>query len=150
MPRISRYPLDKIIETEMFRQFWESISRLKNASEVSAFFSDLLSDTEEVMLAKRFAVAVLLLRGKRPSDISSSLHVSFTSIGSVASWLKNAKPRTQRLLQEMTQSKDWRQLLDRIEELLDKFPPRYGTNWQNIGDEKEQRRIERAARRALR
>src|SRR4030067_2513855 len=99
MPQVSKYPLDKDIETEMFRQFWISVSKLQDPSDVRSFLSDLLSDVEEVMLAKRFTVAVLILRGKKPVDIARTIHVSFSTIRSVASWVKNAKPRTRRILE---------------------------------------------------
>lgn len=150
MPRISKYKLDKDIELEMFRQFWRSVSKLQDSSQVASFFSDLLTDTEEVMLAKRFTVAVLLLRGKRPVDISQALHVTYSTIGSVAGWVKNAKPQTRKLLQEIIHESNWQGLLDRIDELLDKLPPRYGTNWAEAGKDKWERVKNRASRRSLR
>jgi uncharacterized protein YerC len=88
MPQISKRKLDKDIETEMFRQFWASFLSFNDVYRASSFFSDLLTDTERIMLAKRFTIAVLLLRGKRPIEIKETLHVTFSTIGSVGSWLK--------------------------------------------------------------
>ena len=107
MVQLSKYKLDKALEEEMFRQFWSSLSALRNASTVSSFFSDLLTTTEEMMLAKRFTVAVLLLRGKRPVDIKRTLHVTDTSICSVSSWLKNVKPQTSQIIQRIIKESDW-------------------------------------------
>jgi uncharacterized protein YerC len=75
--------MDKVVETELFRKFWHSLSSLRDPDSVSSFFSDFLSGSERIMLAKRFAIAVLLLRGKRPRDIKSVLHVSDSSTSSV-------------------------------------------------------------------
>ena len=150
MPQISKYPLDKILEQQMFREFWSSVSKLRDANEVSAFFSDLLSDVEEKMLAKRFTVAVLILRGKRPVDIASAVHVSYSTIASVAAWVTHASPKMRLLLQTIIDQRNWQQILDRIDALLDKLPPAYGTDWHKAGKAKWQRRIERATRQSLR
>lgn len=149
MPQVSKYPLDKALEKRIFQQFWFSISSLEDADQVSSFFSDLLTETEEKMLAKRFTVAVLILRGKRPVDIKSTLHVTYSTIGSVASWVKNAKPQTQRLLLKIIKGNNWQKILDRIEELIDDLPPAYGTDWSKAGKEKWKRKVERSARRPL-
>ncbi len=150
MPQVSKYKLDKTLEDEMFRQFWLSLSSLGDASAVSSFFSDLLTSTEEVMLAKRFTVAVLILRGRRPVDIKQTLHVTDTTICSVASWLKNVKPRTKEVLQFIIKDASWQKILDRIDSLLDALPPGYGTNWSRVGKERRERRMDRVSRLALR
>lgn len=150
MSRVSKRKLDKKVEEEIFHLFWESVSKLHNASEVSSFFSDFLSDTEEMMLAKRFAVAILLLRGKRPVDITSSLHVTYTTVGTVASWLKNAKSKTQNSLKRIIKIQNWQSVIDRLEGLLDQLPPDYGSNWQAAGQAKWERTKDRSARQSIR
>ncbi|MBI2103851.1 hypothetical protein HYT59_02510 [Candidatus Woesebacteria bacterium] len=134
----------------MFKQFWNSLSKIKDPETASEFFSDLLTETERIMLAKRFTVSVLLIRGKSPSEIKDTLHVTYSTIGSVASWVKNAKPATRKLLMTLSNQKEWENILDRIEELLDKLPPRYGSNWSEAGKEKWKRTKARSTRRALR
>lgn len=150
MPQISKFKLDKTLEEEMFRQFWLSLSVLGDSSTVASFFSDLLTNTEEVMLAKRFTVAVLLLRGKRPVDIKRTLHVTNSTICSVASWVKNAKPKTQRVLESMIKETNWQKILDRIDALLGDLPMPYGTDWHRVGKERWQRKLERSSRQSLR
>lgn len=149
MPQISRQKLDKTIATEMFAQFWDSVSQLRTASDASAFFTDLLTPTEEIMLAKRFMIAVLLNRGKKPIEIGSILHVSFSTINGVAAWSKNAKPETKRLLDAMTTAGNWQKLFDKIEATLDLLPPGRGTNWRLAGKEKWQRKQKRLSRQPL-
>ncbi len=150
MSKVSKYKLDKLIEEEMFRQFWISVSKLADADEVASFFSDFLTDGEEIMLAKRFTVAILLLRDKKPVDIVFTLHVSYSTIGSVASWIKNAKPKTQRVLESMIKESNWQKILDRIYALLDDIPPVYRTDWSQAGKEKWRRKMQRSSRAALR
>lgn len=150
MTKVSKYPLDKDVQAEMFRKFWLSMSGLRDADAVASFFTDFLSSTESLMLAKRFTIAVLLLRGKRPKDITQILHVSYSATGSVASWLKNATPKTQATLERVIKESNWESLLDKIEALLDKLPTAYGTDWSKAGKKKWQRTTERATRQALR
>lgn len=150
MPQVSRYRLDQSIQEEMFRRFWSSIANLKNPTAVSEFFSDLLTDTEEIMLAKRLTVAVLLLRGKRPIDIAQTLHVSFSMVGRVSTWVDRANPSTRRELERISREASWQKFIDTIEKLMDKLPPRYHTNWTQEGREKYRRLKERAKREELR
>lgn len=150
MPRVSKYLLNKQIQQEMFQKFWYSVSQLKNAEEVASFFTDLLTETEEIMLSKRFLIAVLILKGKRPVDIARNLHVSYSTIGSVYSWVKNAKPRTKAILDKIIKGQNWEELFDRFEELLDKLPPAYRTDWSKAGKDKWDRKMQRASRRSLR
>lgn len=150
MTRVSKYQLDASLQEEMFRQFWLSLSLLHDAPTVSSFFSDLLSEAEEIMLAKRFTVAMLLMRGRKPVDVMSTLHVSNSTISSVNAWLKNAKPRTRQILDLIMKETRWQKMLDQIDTLLDQIPPRYGTNWSAIGKEKWQRKMERSSRQKLR
>lgn len=150
MPQVSQKKLDKTIESEMFTQFWDSISRLKTSSDVSDFFTDILTQTEQVMLTKRFMIAILLGRGKRPIEISQILHVSFSTIGGVASWEKNAKPKTKEIIEMLIAEGNWGSLLDRFEKIMDKLPPGRGTDWHLAGKEKYQRQKERSARNSLR
>lgn len=150
MPQISQRKLDKTVETEMYVRFWQSISRLQNSSDAAAFFSDLLTQTEEVMLAKRFMIAILLSRGKKPVQIGPILHVSFSTIAGVSSWVKNAKPRTKKILEMMINEGDWQAIFDRFNTVFDLLPPGKGADWHRVGKDKWKRKQERSARESLR
>jgi uncharacterized protein YerC len=150
MTQVSKYPLDKDSENILFRKFWHSISSLHNVNEVSIFFSDFLTKTESIMLAKRFAIAVFLLRGKSQKEITNLLHVSYSATGAVSGWIKNAKPQTVATMNRIIKQNKWEELFDKIEEIMDKVPPRYGTNWERVGKEKWKRKMKRSIRRSLR
>lgn len=150
MPQTSKYPLDKEMEKIIFNKFWKSLSALRDAVAVSTFFSDFLSDTEELMLAKRFTIAVLLLRGRRPKDIKDILHVSNSATGAVGAWLKNAKPETLATLERVIKESNWEEFVDNIKAYIDELPPTHGTDWRRIGQERMQRSRTRFARKSLR
>lgn len=150
MVQISRKKLDKDIETEMYKQFWKSLSEMRSPQESSEFFSDILTETEKVMLAKRFAVALLIVRGRTATEIRQAINVTYSTISSVSSWVKNAKPKTQDILKSLSSQKDWEAIHDRIEELIDKLPPRYHSDWSKAGKEKWKRIKKRSAKSTLR
>lgn len=146
MTRISKNRLDKALEDEMFSQFWLSLSLLNTAGTAASFFTDLLSSTEGVMLAKRFTIAVLIFRGKKFSEIKRIIHVSDSTISSVNAWLKNAKPETRKVLETIIKDSRWQKLLDQFESLLDTLPLQYGTDWHQASKERRNSRMNRRAR----
>src|SRR3990167_1390891 len=108
MARTSKIKLDKDLESEIFKQFWNSLAQINSSVKASDFFTDLLSKTESLMLAKRFAIAISISRGKSATEIHNAIHVSYTTIGSVSSWVKNGKPKTQEILQRISKEKGWK------------------------------------------
>ena len=150
MPQVSKKPLPKDLEKEMFRQLWSSISKVKNPITASEFFSDLLTKTEKIMLSKRFTIAILLIREKSPTDIKNAINVSFSTIGSVAGWVKNARPHTKNILQSLSKNQNWQGIIDKIEELLDTLPPQYHTDWGKEAMKKRKRAWNRSIKKSLR
>jgi len=74
----------------MFETFYQILAGLKNSNEVKEFLTDLLTPTEQVMLAKRLSIAILLTYECDYRTISEILKVSYATIGNVAKWLKLA------------------------------------------------------------
>jgi len=76
------------IKKQIYELFWDSLAKLKNAQEAEKFYLDLLTYTEKVVLAKRWAIAVLLLRGLGYSEIKELLKVSDPTITRVRNQLR--------------------------------------------------------------
>lgn len=150
MPQVSKKRLDKDVERGIFQQFWGSIAKVNDPVDAFEFFSDLLTSTEQIMLAKRFTIAILLVRGKTASEIKDSIHVTYSTIGTVAGWLKNAKPKTKKILLSLSTEKNWEAIIDKIESFLDYIPPMPGRDWGEAYKGKFKRRGERFARSELR
>ena len=74
----------------MFEIFYEILAERKTSKEVKEFLTDLLTPTEQVMLAKRLSIAILLTYECDYRTISETLKVSYSTIGNVANWLKLA------------------------------------------------------------
>lgn len=150
MPQISKIKLDKELELELFNQFWNSIGKINTYQKSTDSFSDILTPTEKIMIAKRFAAAILIKHGQSFTDIRNSIHLSYSAIGRISSWVNNARPETNKLLDSISKEKSLDSIFDKVDEILDKIPPRRGSDWK---EEYAKRRIEtreRYARKALR
>lgn len=150
MPKVSKHKVDKELESEMFKQLWYSLGKINNSARSSDFFNDFLTESEKIMLAKRFTAAILINRGKSPSEIRESIHLSFSAIGSVSGWIKNAKPKTKDILDKISAEKNWESIIDKVDDILDKLPPKRHSDWKEKYAKKRERTNQRLSRKALR
>ena len=152
MPQVSRHKLSHDLENRLFELFWRSLSRLGTPQETAEFFTDILTSTEKLMLAKRYTIAVLLTKGYPPKHVHATLNVSYTTIATVAGWLKNLKPATKKILDRHLKDESWGQFFDKIEAILDAPPPifAYPKDKSAIGKAKFKAAVTRSARSVLR
>ena len=83
MSQVSRKTLSKSTENKIFSIFFKSLARLSNPSDIQKFLLDLLGPAEQIMLAKRLAIAILLAKGYRYESIKGILKVSQETIARV-------------------------------------------------------------------
>jgi hypothetical protein len=150
MSRVSRFKVDSSLENLITSQFWNFLGKVNGSKVSSDFFNDFLTNSEKIMLSKRFATLVLLSRNKTPTKIQNSIHVTFSTIGIVSAWLKNAKPETQKLILNISKEKDWEAIFDKIDELLDKIPPHRHSDWKEEYVKRRKESNKRSSRKSLR
>lgn len=63
MPHVSRKAISNDLYKEITRELWWLLTSIKEEKEMRVFLGDLLTETEKIMLAKRLALANLILRG---------------------------------------------------------------------------------------
>ena len=80
MTHVSSKKLKNEILNKLYDQFGKALEKSARRSGAKFFLSDLLTKTEKIMLAKRFAVIYLLGEGVPTSYISESLGMSYTTI----------------------------------------------------------------------
>jgi uncharacterized protein YerC len=84
MAQVSRHFMNPNIEKRVYEVFIESVKNTKNSGEVIDFLNDLLSPVEKIMMAKRVAIAFLLLQDKYTYyQISKTLKVSRGTIAKI-------------------------------------------------------------------
>jgi len=152
MAQVSKRRLDPQIESRMFALFWRSLSRFTSSEQAADFFSDLLSQTEKIMLVKRYFIAILLSKNKSYQEICELIKVSPSTINTVAAWLKNLKPATKKIIDQHLRDETWGKFFDKLESILDSIHPMYYTrhNWKEIGKAKFKNSLARSSRSVLR
>ena len=91
MPLVSKKIPRSEVQTKITETFLEAISNLRTKNDIQLFLSDLLSPVERIMLSKRLAIAVLLVRGHTYESIKDILKVSQETVSKVSLTLNNNK-----------------------------------------------------------
>ncbi len=123
MAQVSKRQMKPWIEKQIYELFWNSMAKFKNAKEAEEFYLDLLTYTEKVMLAKRLAIAMLLLRGLGYREIKELLKVSDPTITRVRNQLRTGGGFT-RLAERLARQEFWRQFTEGFEKLTAMYPRR--------------------------
>ena len=80
MPHISSKKLKKENLQKLYNEFSFALEKSAKKSWIKSFLSDFLTQTEKIMLAKRFAVIYLLSNDVPVSYIAESFHMSPATI----------------------------------------------------------------------
>lgn len=91
MSHVSRKRLKKEFATELADQFLTFLSLAQTKKEARILANELLSQTERVMLAKRLAVVVLLVRGYSFTQIEEALGVTRQTVVRIWKDMKTGK-----------------------------------------------------------
>jgi uncharacterized protein YerC len=84
MSQVSKHFMNPKIASKVYEVFINSIKNSRSKNEVITFLDDLLSPSEKTMLAKRVAIAYMLLENKYTyQEISKTLKISFGTIAKV-------------------------------------------------------------------
>ena len=130
MSQISKYQMDKILEERMFSVFYQTLTDLRKKDEVQEFLNDLLTPTERIMLAKRLAIATLLIKGTTYEYIRDVIKVSTSTIMGVKTWLNIGGKGYLKAVTKLIRNEKFDAFLDKTEELIEKLTiPRPGSDW---------------------
>lgn len=129
MGRVSKRRIDPEIEERIFEIFWDYLATLRDPKEINEFLISLLSFTEQVMIAKRLAIAVLLARGYNYEDIDQTLKVSKSTVGTVHKQILIGAPGYKKAVERILKKEKFENLWNILEELSLKLsrPKRYGS-----------------------
>lgn len=83
MTRISKKKLEEIVRQSISDQLLMSIVHARTRREAEALLTELLGTSERTMLAKRFAIVAMLVRGYSAPQIEEMLKVSPDTVGRV-------------------------------------------------------------------
>ena len=83
MTKISRFPVSGRTWSRFRDDFYSAVTSLEDKKEIRDFLSQVLTRTEEVMLAKRLQIAILLLLGYEYDEIENKMKVANNTIAKV-------------------------------------------------------------------
>lgn len=134
MAQVSKYPISKDVADRIFEVFIKALLQIKSYKEAEKFTYDLFSPVEKIMLAKRIAIAFLLMKGYQYREISRLLRVSLTTIGSVNIALKLGKGGYQTILGKIAKEEKLEEFfLNVAEKLLSPLAlPSKGAAWRYL------------------
>lgn len=133
MAQVSKRFIQQEVEQRIMNLFWDSLSCLPNKRKVGLFLDDLLTPTEKLMLAKRFSIAFMLLKGYDYQTINQLLKVSNPTIWSIKLGLQYKGRGYREVIGRIQNQEKWVKFWQSLNELIeDKLPPRAGTNWKEV------------------
>jgi len=129
MSQVSPYPLSKAVERECFDLLYQTIADLKRKEEIKEFLDDFLSPVEQIMLAKRLGIAVLLGKKYRYDAIRKVLRVTPPTIAMVNIILKYRGKGYRKVVGKILAQEQWHRFWQKVDDVLaDLIPPSH-TNW---------------------
>jgi len=114
MAQVSRRWIKPETEKTINQMIVTSIALCGSSTEAANFIDDLLTPTEKIMLAKRLAIAYLLLKGHSYVEIKDLLKVSTPTIGSVSLLLKIRGSGYKEIVQKLAARRELRQLFESL------------------------------------
>ncbi len=114
MTQVSRRFIKKDLEQKINSLLHEAVSSVQSSTESAQFLDDLLTPTEKIVLAKRLAIAYLLLKGYPYAAIESTLKVSNSTVSFVALMLKYKSEGLRKVINKLIKQKELKNLFEDI------------------------------------
>ena len=83
MPRVSKNKISEEVREKILHALFLSFARIHDNRSISELFENLLTSTERIMIAKRLAAALLLIRCYEYRGICSLLKMSHVTVNQV-------------------------------------------------------------------
>lgn len=80
MTHVSRFPIPKDVYFEILNELYWVLADVKKPEEMKSFLGDFFTKTERIMLAKRLALAGMIIQKYDTDIIKKVLHVSTGTI----------------------------------------------------------------------
>ena len=131
MANISKRQLKRKVFEHINRQLLSQLTRYRTKKQARIFTEELLTKTEQVMLAKRLMTLVMLERGYSFSIIERVLKVTSKTVAKLQG--ERRRGLHSRLLAQYTRRRNSARILDVVEVLLQAgLPPRGKGRWKDV------------------
>lgn len=119
MTQVSKYPLSKEVYERIFDIFLKSVTKYNSKKMNAVFLEELLTPTEQIMLAKRLAIGFLLIKEYDYRTISKILRVSTGTVNRVNLTIKNGK-YFKLAIKRLIEDENISELLENVGDLITK------------------------------
>jgi len=128
MPQISQRKLKNGLENKLFDIYFQIVCSVQNQKDFSSVFLDLFSATERLMIAKRIAIMLLIIKDIDYRSICKVLKVSITTVCKYRMLIDH----NQAIKQKLTHIQQNEKIVDAISQIYLLFRPPGGlhVNWK--------------------
>lgn len=121
MGRVSKHNLPNHVLEEIQLHFSSLLSFITNATEIEKFLEDFLTKEEKIMLSKRLLLYMMLKKHYTPSQIQSTLHISYETIRTYQNQFASKNQTFLKLLDGLITSERVKGFLKKIEAFFKPF-----------------------------
>ncbi|MDP3998470.1 MAG: Trp family transcriptional regulator [bacterium] len=118
MTQVSKHPISSKIYERILEIFFKSLSEVKMTDESRQFIKDFLTPTEQIMLAKRLAIAFLLEKDYDFRAIAKILRVSLGTVARVNLMKKFGNQGYQKIIGKLLKEENINDFLLKAGEVL--------------------------------
>jgi len=125
MAQVSKHFMNPDVEKRVYEVFIESVKNTKTSNEVIDFLNDLLSSDEKIMMAKRVAIAFLLLQDKYTyEEIAKTIKVSRGTIAKIHATFALQGKGYRKILGDILKRKNAKLALSELLDVITPLPPK--------------------------
>lgn len=129
MTQVSKHQLNEEVYRKIFLLFPQFLGSLSRKGRELVVVDALFSTTEQTMIAKRIAIAFMLVKGYGYAPISAKLKVSYGTIAKINEITKNADSIFVKELESIARHDAFSDFLNAIGYKLSVAMPPRGGNW---------------------
>lgn len=129
MSQVSKYQLSNKIYTKIFSLFPKFLYRMTTKGKQSELVDAFFTRTEKVVIAKRVAIAFMLVKGYKYDQIVGKIKVSHGTVAKIADSLKSHDGSIAQELGKISKEESFIEFLDAIGYQVSKLLPPKGGNW---------------------
>lgn len=132
MSQLSQRLLSPPIEAKIHNLLIKCIVQTADPQAAANFIDVLVTRTEKTMIAKRIAIALMLIKGHTAHDIDEKLKVSVATVYTVKAWLESRGKEYYSLLEHLAKEDEQQEKAhqDAIDDAQSFFTLTPHTNWK--------------------
>ncbi len=129
MSQVSKYKLNNKIYDKIFSLFPQFLYRMTSRGKQSLLVDAFFTKTEKIVIAKRVAIAFMLVKGYKYDQIVGKIKVSHGTIAKIADSLKSHSAVITKEFESIAKEDAFVQFLNVVGYQVTKLLPPKGGNW---------------------